>query len=194
MNFTIVLIFILFISNCVLYLFYHFWTRIFCLISIFYVLRFANMLFARNIELVFWNVHFNYLLVLRITKRVLLQFRLFDIQSINILTKFVKSFALKSIFLFSTISLVCSFYASRDVCYCNFNFFVYNRLTFKLNLLNRLYSKSFFHFQQFHLFFSFSKILFVRSFYFCKTRAFIICSYSSYFKLLYLFYYLDFFI
>ena len=147
MNFTIVLIFILFTSNYVLCSFYYFWTRVFCLISIFHVLRFANTSFARNIELFFWNVHFNYLFVLRITKRVLLQFRFLNIQSINILIKFVESFALKNIFSFSTISLVCSFYVSRDTCCCNFDFFVYNRLIFKLNLLNRLHLKSFFHFQ-----------------------------------------------
>ena len=147
MNFTIILTFILFTSNCVLYLFYYLWTRVFCLISIFHVLRFANTSFARNIEFVFWNVHFNHLLVLRIIKRVLLQFRFLDIQLINILIKFIESFALKSIFLFLTISFVCSFYASRDACYCNFDFFAYNRLTFKLDLLNRLHSKSFFYFQ-----------------------------------------------
>ena len=61
-------------------------------------------------------------------------------------------------------------------------------------MLNRLCLKSFFYFQQFHLFFLFSKISFIRLFYFCKTRIFTIFLYSLYFKLSYLFYYFDFFI
>ena len=126
MNFTIILfisIFISLTSNCVLCSFYYFWTRVFCLISIFHVLRFANTLFTRNIELVFWNVHFNHLFVTRITRRVLLQFRFLDIQSINILIKFVESFAFKIIFSFLIISFV----------FFIFNNFIYSLVLFLQN-------------------------------------------------------------